>query len=102
MRSTRGVMDLVRSGPAPIHVPDGIVEGLKRQRDPETGLIPLAPVDLELGDKVRVFDGPFVGAEGILQQRSGELRSLILLNILGRETTIEVASIPALVRRVAF
>ncbi len=42
---------------------------------------------------MRVFDGPLAGAEGVLQQRSGEVRSLILMNILGRETTLEVDSL---------
>ena len=93
VRSTRGAMDLVRCGHTPRVVPDAIVEGLRRRRDPETGLILLEPVDLEIGDTVRVFDGPLAGAKGILQQRSGEVRSLILMNILGRETTLEVDSL---------
>ncbi len=93
VRSTRGAMDLVRCGREPLVVPDAIVAELRRRQDPETGLIPLEPVDLQLGDRVRVFDGPLAGAEGVLKQRSGEVRSLILMNILGRETTLEVDSL---------
>lgn len=90
VRSTRGVMGLVRSGPSPVTVPGHIVEGLRHRQDPETGLIPLAPDRVQVGDAVRVFDGPFAGAQGILKERNGERRSLILMSILGRETTLEV------------
>ena len=67
-----------------------IVAGLLRRRDPETGLIALDPVDVAVGDRVRVFDGPFAGAEGILAERNGERRSLVLLDILGRQAPLEV------------
>ena len=93
VRSTRGALDLVRTGPAPVIVPDAIVEGLQRREDPESGLIALQPDALVAGDRVRVFDGPFAGAEGVLQERSGEARSLVLLELLGRQTTLEVDSL---------
>jgi transcriptional antiterminator RfaH len=93
VRSTRGALDLVRTGPAPVIVPDAIVEGLRRREDPQSGLIALQPDTLVKGDRVRVFDGPFAGAEGVLQERSGEARSLVLLEVLGRQTTLEVDSL---------
>jgi hypothetical protein len=40
-----------------------------------------------------VFDGPFAGAEGVLQERCGEARSLVLLELLGRQATLEVDSL---------
>jgi transcriptional antiterminator RfaH len=93
VRSTRGTLDLVRTGPAPVIVPDVIIEGLQRREDPESGLILLQPDTLEAGERVRVFDGPFAGAEGVLQERSGEARSLVLLDLLGHQTTLEVDSL---------
>ncbi|MEE4172965.1 MAG: transcription termination/antitermination NusG family protein [Xanthomonadales bacterium] len=93
VRSTRGAIDLVRTGPAPVVVPDAIIDGLRQREDPETGLISLQPDALEAGDRVRVFDGPFAGAEGVLQARSGEARSLVLLEVLGRQATLEVDSL---------
>ena len=93
VRSTRGALDLVRTGPAPVVVPDDIVEGLRRREDPESGLIALQADALVSGDRVRVFDGPFAGAEGVLQARSGEARSLVLLELLGRQATLEVDSL---------
>mgnify|MGYP001825189182 FL=1 len=93
VRSTRGALDLVRTGPAPVIVPNAIVDGLQRREDPESGLIALQPDALVEGDRVRVFDGPFAGAEGVLQERNGEARSLVLLELLGRQTTLEVDSL---------
>ncbi len=93
VRSTRGVVSLVRTGHELVKVPELIIRALQARRDIETGLIALDPVQLDIGDRVRVFDGPFAGAEGILQQRSGEARSLLLMKILGRETTLEVDSL---------
>jgi len=93
VRSTRGVVTLVRAGTELVRVPEAIVNDLLARRDPETDLIALDPVALEVGDRVRVFDGPFAGAEGILQQRSGDRRSLLLMSLLGRDTTLEVDSL---------
>ena len=93
VRSTRGALDLVRTGSAPLIVPDAIVEDLRRREDPDTGLIVIQPDALAEGDRVRVFDGPFAGAEGVLQECSGEARSLVLLDLLGRQATLEVDSL---------
>lgn len=93
VRSTRGVVGLVRMGYQLIEVPERVINGLKARRHPDTGLIALDPVPLAEGEKVRVFDGPFAGAQGILQERCGERRSILLLSILGRETTLEVDSL---------
>ena len=84
VRSTRGVVGLVRMGFQLVLVPERIIQGLQARMHPDTGLIKLDPVVLEEGDSVRVFDGPFAGARGILKERCGESRSMLLLNILGR------------------
>ena len=93
VRSTRGVVGLVRSGFELIRVPEPIITGLKARMHPDTGLIPLEPVALNEGDTVRVFDGPFAGLQGVLQERRSETRSLLLLNLLGTEATVEVDSL---------
>ena len=93
VRSTRGVVGLVRAGFGPITVPESIITGLNARMDAETGLILLDPVALNNGDKVRIFDGPFVGLEGVLKEDRSETRSLLLLKMLGGETTIEVDSL---------
>ena len=50
------------------------------------------PVPVEPGDFVKVFDGPFAGIEGIFKERKGENRALLMMEMLGTESTVEVDS----------
>ena len=93
VRSTRGVVGLVRAGFELITVSESIITGLKTRIDPESGLIALDPVALNNGDKVRIFDGPFVRLEGVLKEHRSETRALLLLKMLGTETAVEVDSL---------
>lgn len=93
VRSTRGVVTLVRSGSELVKVPAEIIQALKARQDASTGLIALDATPLIPGDKVEVFDGPMAGAKGILQERCGATRSILLMSILGRETTLTVESL---------
>jgi transcriptional antiterminator RfaH len=93
VRSTRGVATLVRFGQELAQVPETVIRAINRRRDPATGLIRLDPAPVEPGDKVRVFDGPLAGLEGIFQERKGERRALLLMNMLGTESTVEVDSL---------
>jgi len=90
VRSTRGVVCLVRAGHELLRVPLAIIAELKERLDPETGLVRLCPAPLGPGDRVRVFDGPLAGLEGILETASGERRALVLMEILGRQSRVEV------------
>ena len=69
------------------------MNAINNRCDPETGLVNLDPVPVEPGDFVKVFDGPLAGIKGILQEHCSETRSILLLKILGRETTVEVDSL---------
>jgi transcriptional antiterminator RfaH len=90
VRSTTGVSNLVRFGMQLIDVPDLIILNIKNRCDPETGLVELKPVPVEVGDRVKVFDGPFAGIEGIFRERKGQNRALLLMSMLGTESTVEV------------
>jgi transcriptional antiterminator RfaH len=90
VRSTRGVVTLVRFGMKLARVPETVIEFIQNGRDPDSGLVRLKPVPVAPGDKVKVFDGPLTGAEGLLQACCGERRALLLLDIMGRQTTVEV------------
>jgi transcriptional antiterminator RfaH len=90
VRSTRGVTGLVRSGHEPLRVPEAIISELETRLDPETGLVRMEPIPLKQGDRVRVFDGPLSGFEGILEAGSGERRTMVLMELLGRLSRVEV------------
>ena len=90
--STRGVSELVRIGLELIKIPASIIAGLKTRMHPVTGLIPIDSIELNNGDKVRVLDGPFVALEGVFKEQRGRSRSLLLLEVLGREAVVKIDS----------
>jgi len=90
VRSTLGVISMVRFGTELAVVPDAVIETIKQRVLPETGLIKINPVTLKAGDKVRFFDGPLRGVNGIVSERNSDKRVLILMELLGRPTQVEV------------
>lgn len=90
IRSTRGVCSLVRFGNLLATVPDKVITMIKAKADQTSGLITLQPPELESGDEVRVYDGPMAGINGIFKSYCGVQRALLLLELMGRITTVEV------------
>jgi transcriptional antiterminator RfaH len=90
VRSTRGVSSLVRFGTKLAIVPEPVINMINNRCDKETGLVKLEPVPVNIGDKVRVFDGPLAGLEGIFRERKGPNRALLLMKLLGTQSTVEV------------
>jgi len=90
VRSTLGVVSMVRFGTELAVVPDEIIDIIEARMMPDTGLIRIEPGEVKSGDKVRVFDGPLAGVGGILAERKSENRALILMELLGRTTGVEV------------
>ena len=90
VRSTRGVITMVRFGTKLAVVPGIIIKALKKFMAPGSGLIRIQPVLVEEDDKVRIFDGPLAGLSGIVHKRKGENRVQVLLEMLGRPNTVEI------------
>jgi len=90
IRSTPGVTSLVRFGDRYASLSDGLIEAL-RQREDEAGFIPLEPPALDIGDKVRILDGPFQDIEAIIHARSGSERVILLMNIAGKEAKVQTS-----------
>jgi transcriptional antiterminator RfaH len=94
IRSTLGVVSLVRFGRAAARVPDGLI-GALRSREDAQGIQILPVEEYKPGSRVRITQGGFAGYEGIFQAASGRDRVTVLLNVLGRSarTTVDSASI---------
>lgn len=90
VRSTQGVVSMVRFGTELAVISDHIIEAIRQRIDTDTGLIKIQPVQIKPGDKVRVFDGPLTGVNGIVQEKNSNNRALILMELLGRPTRVEV------------
>jgi transcriptional antiterminator RfaH len=78
IRSTLGVNKLVCFGNVPAVVPDTLIETLRRAEGRQREWL------LQAGDAVRFISGPLQGMEGILQQRDGELRAMVLIELISQ------------------
>lgn len=90
IRSTRGVVGLVRFSNTPAPVPEGLVEKLKASANPETGLHALNAGGLEKGDKVRISEGPLSELDAVFLAWKGSDRALVLLSLLGKQNLVTV------------
>ncbi len=94
IRSTLGVISIVRFGRAAARVPDGLI-GALRSREDAQGIQILPMAEYKPGSRVRITQGGFAGYEGIFQTTSGRDRVTVLLDVLGRSarTTVDADSI---------
>jgi len=90
IRSTVGVIGLVRFGEQPATLPESVVDDLRsiESRLAENAIShdasPFRP-----GEVVRIVSGPFAGLEGVVSQTAKE-RVAVLLQLLGREQNIDL------------
>ena len=94
VRSTLGVVSIVRFGRAAARVPDDLLAMLRSREDAQ-GIQILPVEEYKPGSRVRITQGGFAGYEGIFQAVSGRDRVTVLLDVLGRKarTTVDSASI---------
>lgn len=85
IRSTVGVVSLIRFGQQPAAVPEALIAYL-RAREDEEGLHVIAPSEYKAGAPVRITAGGLTGYEGIFLATSGRQRVVVLLDILGKQT----------------
>ena len=88
IRSTRGVVGLVRFGNQLKPVPSSIIQCLKENENPESGLHEQATTQFKKGDNIQIAEGPLEGLNGIYQTEKGEDRALILIDILGKQSPV--------------
>lgn len=89
IRSTRGVIGMVRFGGTMRPVPQALIQGLREiQTDPE-GAIRREQL-FQAGGRVAIVSGPLAGLEAIFLASTGQQRVRLLLCLLGRETTITI------------
>lgn len=91
VRSTVGVVGVVRFGVDYAIVPDPIVERLRANEDPDTRLHRHRASEwFKPGAAVRIASGAIAGLEGIFVCEDANERVTVLLNMLGRETQVRV------------
>jgi transcriptional antiterminator RfaH len=91
VRSTRGVVGLVRFGGQPAVVPDAVMDALLQREDAASGLhLDNRPL-FTAGEQVKLVDGPLTGMEAIFTQQDGDKRVIVLLELLGKANKISVS-----------
>jgi transcriptional antiterminator RfaH len=91
IHSTFGVNHLVLAGEEPLPVPDGVVDEI-RARENGDGFVKLGlPAGVGPGSQVRLIDGVFADATGMLERIADDRRVAILLELLGREVRVFVS-----------
>jgi transcriptional antiterminator RfaH len=90
VRSTRGVIGMVRFGGQPAAVEDEVMETLFRHEDPESGLHKDSRPQFCPGETIRLVEGSLAEMEGIFVQEDGEKRVTVLLELLGKANRVAV------------
>ena len=90
IRSTLGVIDLVRFGLEPATVPQGVVESLMAAEDPAAACHLGRSEPFRKGDRVTIAAGPFAGVEAIFEESTGKGRVSLLLDLLGQANRVQV------------
>jgi transcriptional antiterminator NusG len=93
IRNTPGVTGFVGAGNKPSPLPRRDVETFLsiKDEDPEVQTKSRARLEHELGETVRVKEGPFANFSGeIVEINEDQLKVKVLVDIFGRETPVEL------------
>lgn len=90
VRSTLGVMNIVRFGQEPAVMRSEVLRGIREfeSRQNEASDDEISP--FQPGERVRVADGPLTGLEGLISDVSQE-RVIVLMHLLGQDTRVSLS-----------
>ena len=91
VRSTRGVVGLVRFGGQPAVVPDAVMDALRQREDTASGLHQDNRPLFSAGETIKLVDGPLSGMEGVFTQQDGDKRVIVLLELLGKANKVTIS-----------
>lgn len=93
VKSTKGILNVVRFGEQYATVPDQVVKDIQATADPQTGLTAFEERRFIKNTPVQITPGPypFGGLQGTFLRECGADRVLVLFNILGRSTPVEMS-----------
>jgi transcriptional antiterminator NusG len=88
VRNTPSVTGFIGFGTRPSPIPKEEIDRLKKRMSIEE---PKYKIDLQIGESVKIVDGPFSGFEGVvddINQEKGKIK--ILVSMFGRETPVNL------------
>jgi transcriptional antiterminator NusG len=84
VRNTRGVTGFVGPGSKPVPLSEEEIKNMGIDLE-------VVNIEVEIGDSVRVIEGPFEGSVGVVKEIHEHKRTVIVnLSIFGRETPVEL------------
>lgn len=91
VKSTPGVMGFVGTGKDPIPLSDEEVEDILTSAERGPGEEMKQLIDISIGDKAKVIEGPFTGFSGVVDEINEEKSKLkLMISIFGRSTPVEL------------
>jgi len=91
VRNTPNVTGFIGAGTTPIPVSQDEIENLKKRMGVET---PQFKIDFNIGDSVKITDGPFKDFDGKVSEIDSERGKVrVLINMFGRDTPVELDSL---------
>ncbi|MGM0439328.1 MAG: transcription termination/antitermination protein NusG [Patescibacteria group bacterium] len=91
VRNTPNVSGFVGSGTTPIPMSDEEIKTLKDRISKDS---PEHEIDFEVGDSVKITDGPFKDYDGKVSEVDHEKGKIkVLVNMFGRDTSVELDSL---------
>jgi transcriptional antiterminator RfaH len=91
VRSTRGVVGLVRFGGQPAVVPDAVMDALRQREDAASGMHQDKRPLFSAGEAIKLVEGPLAGMEGVFTEQDGDKRVIVLLELLGKANRVTVS-----------
>lgn len=89
INSTYGVSRIVSFGSEkPPALPDQLISGIKLRCDEEDCLLP--PVDLKIGEQVKIISGPFADFVATIETMPSQTRLGLLFEFLGQKTPVQI------------
>jgi transcription antitermination factor NusG len=86
VNGTLGIVRLISQGETPAPLPQGIVQDLLAKAD-AGGVMDWTPT-FEIGQAVRIADGPFADLVGKLEHLDAAGRVRVLLDLFGRQVSV--------------
>jgi transcriptional antiterminator NusG len=91
VKGTPGVMGFVSTGTIPNPLEDEEVEELLKTAEQGPGEEIKQVIDLSIGDKAKIIEGPFTGFSGVVDEINEEKSKLkLMISIFGRSTPVEL------------
>lgn len=91
VRNTPNVTGFVGAGTTPVPIAQKEIETLKKRMGVET---PQYKIEFEVGDPVKIVDGPFKDFDGKVSEIDEERGKVkVLVNMFGRDTPVELDSL---------